>query len=526
MDFELHGVSVSRSLYISGLSGSETQDEIVAALDKYGTITKVVKLQTKHTGEPIAIVEFSSEAPILGLEPDFPVEIPSAANVQWVLDSISNLPELQPAVQVRHVPENECRGSDSDSSSDTSASTTLSPHKALVSASPTPLKSSQKARKPRQVTPEPLSTDMLNPPDIQRVVVEHVIRNESLPAQSYGSKWLRTFSGKTPKPPGEVDFETWCLHVELMFQDHLPVDAQRRKILESLLPPAATVVKQLGPSAHPEQYVTLLESAYGFIEDGEEIFAKFLNTHQNSGEKPSDYLQRLQVLLGSAIKRGGVEQSNAKRHLLKQFIRGCWDHTLILSLQLEAKLSNPPDFAQFLLLLRTEEDRRSSKLERMQRHFSNSKQKPSLNFHSALQMSPQLDPHAEALQKYMSETEQLRKELADVKLQLREQRSKKEKNQDSLKHTNQESFSGVQVNSLSYQAPHRPRAVPPVHQAMPPSQPKAWFCFRCGQDGHIARQCVEAMNKSLVDLKYKELRAKQDEWKLRHGQSLNRPGSQ
>ncbi|KAL7852864.1 hypothetical protein SRHO_G00186490 [Serrasalmus rhombeus] len=279
------------------------------------------------------------------LESDFPIELPRAANVQWVLDNINNLPELQPAVQARHAAEDECGSSDSDSSSDTNASKILTHHKALVGVGPTPPKSSQKARKPRQVTPEPLSTDMLNPPDIQRVVVEHVIRNESLPAQSYGSKWLRTFSGKTPKPPGEVDFETWCLHVDLMFQDSLPVDAQRRKILESLLPPAATVVKQLGPSAHPVEYVTLLESAYGFVEDGEEIFVKFLNTHQNSGERASDYLQRLQVLLGSAIKRGGIEQSSAKRHLLKQFIRGCWDHTLILSLQLEAKLSNPPDFA-------------------------------------------------------------------------------------------------------------------------------------------------------------------------------------
>ena len=35
-------------------------------------------------------------------------------------------------------------------------------------------------------------------------------------------------------------------------------------------------------------YVKLLDSAYGVVEDGDEIFARFLNTNQNAGEKSSD----------------------------------------------------------------------------------------------------------------------------------------------------------------------------------------------------------------------------------------------
>lgn len=108
---------------------------------------------------------------------------------------------------------------------------------------------------------------LTNPPEVQRVVVEHVIKS-----QSSNSKWMRTFSGKIPKPPGEADYETRSLHVELMFNDdRLSVDVQRRKILESLLPPASDVVRQLGTSAHPRHYVQLLDSAYGLVEDGEEV---------------------------------------------------------------------------------------------------------------------------------------------------------------------------------------------------------------------------------------------------------------
>ena len=115
------------------------------------------------------------------------------------------------------------------------------------------------------------SDDMLNPPEVQRIVVEHVIKNDTNATQGQ-LEWLRTFSGKIPKPPSESDFENWCLHVQLMFQDCPSVDVQRRKILESLLTPASDVVKQLGSCAHPRDYVKLLNSAYGVVEDGDEMF--------------------------------------------------------------------------------------------------------------------------------------------------------------------------------------------------------------------------------------------------------------
>uniref|UniRef100_A0AAY4EZJ0 Paraneoplastic antigen Ma-like C-terminal domain-containing protein n=1 Tax=Denticeps clupeoides TaxID=299321 RepID=A0AAY4EZJ0_9TELE len=143
---------------------------------------------------------------------------------------------------------------------------------------------------------------------------------------------------------------------------------QRRKILESLLPPASDLIRQLGPDAAPCDYVKLLESAYGLVEDGEEIFAKFLSTHQNTGERASEYLQRLQVLISTAIRRGGIAKADANRQLMRQFQRGCWDQSLILTLQLGCK-PEAPDFSDFLLQLRTEEDRRATKQDRMQRHF-------------------------------------------------------------------------------------------------------------------------------------------------------------
>lgn len=337
---------------------------------------------------------------------------------------------------------------------------------------------------------------------MQRLVVEHVIRNDASASQNQ-SKWLRSFSGRVPKPPDEADYGTWYLHVDLMFQDCSSIDIQRRKILENILPPASDVVKQLGSSAHPRDYMKLLDSAFGLVEDGEEIFAKFLNTNQNPGEKASEYLQRLHALLSTAVKRNGVKKSDVDRHLLKQFRRGCWDHTLIL--QLELKTDKPPDFAELLWQLRREEDRRATKLDRMHRHFGTSKSKSAAHVHS---MSPYSDPHTDVLQAYLSETENLRKQVSELQLQLNTKKKNKAKCENKVA-KKVETPPTTRVEHQVHQV--TPQATPHVTpQTTHRSQPKAWFCFRCGGDGHIARACENPINKEAVEQKYRELKVRQE----------------
>ncbi|XP_033845145.1 paraneoplastic antigen Ma1 homolog [Periophthalmus magnuspinnatus] len=217
-----------------------------------------------------------------------------------------------------------------------------------------------------------LSSSDINPPGIQRHVVEHIMKNE----EGVVYQRLRAFSGRLPRPNHESDYETWRTGVDLMMSDPSVSDLQRsRRIVESLLPPAADVVKHLRFDTMPAEYLDTLDSAYGTVQDGDELFAKFMDTVQDAGEKASAYLQRLQVALNSALKRGGVIESDINRHLLNQFCRGCWDNTLIAELQLKQKKTQPPPFAQLLLLLRTEEDREAAKTVRMKQHLGPARQK-------------------------------------------------------------------------------------------------------------------------------------------------------
>ncbi|KAK7877073.1 hypothetical protein WMY93_032211 [Mugilogobius chulae] len=272
-----------------------------------------------------------------------------------------------------------------------------------------------------------LSASDINPPDVQRYVVEHIVKTDEHSSHSISSQKLRVFSGKVPRPAHESDYDTWRSSVDLIMKDPALSDLLRsRKILESLLPPAADVVKHLSSDTLPAVYLQQLDSAYGTVQDGDELFAKFMDTFQDSGELPSTYLQRLQVCLNLAVRRGGVKETEVNKHLLNQFCRGCWDNTLISELQLTQKKSKPPSFADLLWLLRTEEDRKAAKAVRMKQHLGGAKQKAVVNSQLTGASNAQ-DPVAALT----TLTQQLAKQMADMQQQLAVLTSQSQQNKSS-----------------------------------------------------------------------------------------------
>ena len=349
--------------------------------------------------------------------------------------------------------------------------------------------------------PQLLNESTINPPQVQKVIVEHFIRSDATPS-SFSQSRVRTFSGRLPKPNGEVDYDAWRTQVDLLLNDVSSSDSQKvRRILESLLSPAADIVKPLGTNAPPKAYITQLESAFGVVEDGEELFATFLGSNQNSGEKPSVYLNRLQTLLTKAISRGGVSPAESDKYLLRQFCRGCWDQSLIIGLQLEQKKSSPPSFPELLLLLRTEEDRRAAKIDRMKKHLGSTK--AAAHVHSVLNLPFEEQPLATTPKK-PDTSSKLEREVAELRKQVAQllHRDKKEvkRVEPPSSSTGLEAFQGESLAArVTYPS-----------TSHTPTQPKPWFCFKCGEDGHIAANCTNEPNPGLVRKKNAELREKRD----------------
>lgn len=342
-----------------------------------------------------------------------------------------------------------------------------------------------------------LPPEQISIPEVQRVVVEHIVKSSDMSQTYPSSSKFRPFSGKSPCPNMEVDYDSWRSNVEFYLADPSVSDRQVVRKMESLLPPAANIIKHLGPLSTPDNFLTLLDSAYGTVDDVDELFAKFLSTNQNAGEKPSGYLHRSQTTPAKVVKGGGVPAADFDRQRLKQFCRGCWDNSLLIRLQLEQKKSQPPTFSE--LLLRTEEDKQAAKSSRMKQHLGLSKlkvQSNPLSVYSDVDMTASTDDKTHTwTQKLQKQIAQLQDQLTSLKASIDEPTTKKSQTKAAqpkkgkLKETKTERHTtGDESESKSSR------------------RPRPWYCFNCGEDGHIATTCTEEPNPSLVESKRKELR--------------------
>ncbi|KAL3987782.1 hypothetical protein ACER0C_014897 [Sarotherodon galilaeus] len=549
-------VRIPNSVVVSGLTGSETDEEVSTFLQKYGSINRYFRLDDPESDyHKHMIIEFTHETAMHTLEPLLPLRLPSTAQAGIVyelqaLGSVYTLDARNKATkmymeQLREIAKlsgnsleemlkEELKNLVSSAGSAISQSPQTGPESSTVQ-SPLPQKDLTSkgdvsfSEDPQSVAPldstvltspnnasKPLTspnfsenlTDFspsqtlpvssgattspiidVNPTAVQRVVVEHVMRNNESSPQFTSSSRLRAFSGKSPRPGHEADYDTWRASVEILIRDPSVSDLHcTHRILDSLLPPASEMIKHL-------------------IEDGDELYARFMSTFQNNGERASVFLQRLHTALSRTMRRGGVSAHDFDQQLLKQFIRGCWENTLIIDLQLEQKKENPPSFAELLLLLRTEEDKQAAKLSRMRQHFSHVKSAQNSRKQHAMSHVQLAHTINNLMDK--SDLETLKQQVADLSVQLKSLVSENHK----PKQPKQQKARSVPPCDTPDTHGVKPKVAsqhPSTFKAN--SRPRPWYCFQCGEDGHVVSVCDKARNPSLVAAKKKQLKEKQAAW--------------
>lgn len=524
---EKENVKVPSSVIITGMSNTPVDEEIFDYLKQYGAIER--KIEIPLMPEKV-IVEFKSGTAVESLklpihrtseaDPEIVHHIDALASVYSIdkgsvltgkfLSDLQNMAKISGKSFEQILQDELARITDavseqnnevSGESEEADSSLILSPS---VAVNATPVKIAS------EPTPK-LPSEQIIPPEVQRLVVEHIVKTTDSSAQSQSTARLRSFSGRIPCPNFEVDYETWRDSVEFYIAD--PTISERqlvRKIVDSLSSPAASVVKPLGPHSSPRAYLELLDSAYATVEDGDELFAKFLNLNQNSnsGEKASSYLQRLQTVLNKAVQMKAIPASDADTQLLKQFCRGCWENDLINKLQLEHKTKNPPTFSEFLMLLRTEEDKQAAKDTRMKRHLGFTKTKAQSQAHNvSFPDNDEGESHSPAaVSKPSPELKQIQKQLVALQAQIATLMQHKEGKSDQSK--------GAKKKNKPSGEKEEPHSVkqPPVKTVSAAKRPKPWYCFQCGEDGHIKTTCSNPPDPALVNAKRQELKAKQVAW--------------
>lgn len=516
MDFvEQSGVNISHSVMISGVANTSADDEILDFLRSYGPLRRVLPVNDpKSTFYKNLIAEFEEADAFSEVNSLLPYKHKSRSAADRVYsvtalaneytatarssnptpDYLNTFKEIADSSgirfedvlktvmdQIHHHLKTESRVTNNDDMKEEAEEDVLAqpvpklqPLLPQLPTEPVGTGSTQRLS---------LSHDDLNPPGVQRVVVEHLVRNTDLSAPV--ALRLRSFSGRIPKPSNEADFESWRSQIDLLLADpNMSLLHVTRRIIESLLAPAADLVKGCGPDTLPTVLIRILDSAFGTVQDGEELYAQFLNILQNPGERPSAYLQRLQLMLSSVVKRGGISATEMDKQLIKQFVRGCWDNAIITKLHLEQRRENPPLFSELLLLLRTEEDRQQAKESLMKKHIGSGSFKQKANIQSQSSCS------CDHTQSSSNEIGELKKQMQQLQRQM-------------------SAFLSAQKSPAELKPAPRQSSRLALPSAV---KPKPWYCFNCGEDGHISSSCSNAPNPSLVEQKKKELRKKQQAW--------------
>ncbi|XP_041913515.1 zinc finger CCHC domain-containing protein 18-like [Alosa sapidissima] len=551
-------VKVPNSLLVSGLTGGEEDNEVMEYLGTVGSVQRIIKVTSDESQfKDTAIVEFTSGETIQFLHEALPCKRPSSnpdvihqiqlLSELYVADKSSSLTqsylaELQDVAKLSGTNFEKLlldelakiQGA-TKSNPTTELPTTPPPTNNTAQANPL----APETQSPTQIVPDlpylperdslpvtvsaptsalhrqrtlNLTPEQLTTPEVQKVVVEHVIKNSNLSSQYHDRVKLRPFSGKIPCPGSESDYDTWRNNVEFLLADVTASDKHTvRKMVESLLPPAAHIVKHLGPKASPHDYLSLLDSAYDTVDDGDELFARFLSTNQNSGEKPSSYLQRLQTALSKVVKRGGIAASELERQLLKQFCRGCWNNALITSLQLEQKKLNPPSFSELLLLLRTEEDRQAAKSSRMKQHLGFPKARAQANVHTVQDYDTDTDTATFADSASSTEMHKLEKQIAKLQTQMASLKASMNSSRQATDKQNKKLKTKTKVSTQENFSV----------ETILTKRPRPGYCFKCGEDGHIVPSCSNEPNPELVEKKRRELKQKQQAWDEQNEQHLN-----
>lgn len=299
--------------------------------------------------------------------------------------------------------------------------------------------------------------------------------------QSQFTRKLRLFSGKTPVPNGEVDFETWRPQVRQLFdeaEDELSDKQLRRVIIQSLQRPALDTVKN--HIGNTRQLLEILDNLYGAVVDSKELLIQYYSVYQRDKEQTSSYLQRLYLLIMDVADKGGVSVGKIPDLLLEQFIRGSHDEVMIQKLDLEDLVSDPPSFAELLLSIRKEEARKTEKRLRL---------KSNGRIAATIVSSPGAIGNDCGDSQEKKQVKELCERLALLEAQ--------------VKHQHMPSSNlAVQPSQSRNPAPHKHTGATTSQRLKQSNKQKLkCFCYRCGEDGHCANGCEKEPNAELVQKK-------------------------
>lgn len=368
----------------------------------------------------------------------------------------------------------------------------------------------------------PPKGDNSNPEDIIRAVGDVMSRANPQP-DSHPYRRLRTFSGVSPTPTGEETLDIWVEQATLLVEEgECSNKEKRRRILESLKGPASEIIQAVRltqPDASPQEYIKAIESIFGTIESPEELYLSFRALHQQPGERLSEFLRRVERSLVKVVQAGGLPVSAANSARLEQLLRGSTSELMLLQLRIRERNGNPPTFLTLLREVMEEEGRQSAR----QSHVSHMRPQRVRTVQAGKEKESESASRTELLAQIQELREQLEQKShlqpqppfdASFKGSKEKQKPKTESQSElqALREQVKALENKMSVMAVKYTSdprqkhtpqPHQQKTAPghkPAHSRVfsPRQDNDEFFCYRCGENGHIATRCTAPENLQKV----------------------------
>uniref|UniRef100_A0A8C1GXL0 Gypsy retrotransposon integrase-like protein 1 n=1 Tax=Cyprinus carpio TaxID=7962 RepID=A0A8C1GXL0_CYPCA len=348
-----------------------------------------------------------------------------------------------------------------------------------------------------------------SPESIIRAVGDLLDKTGRQTTDSSAYRRLRTFSGSVPTPLGEESMENWMDQARMMISEcECSEKEKRRRIVESLKGPALDIVKAVRfscPDADALQYIEALESTFGTSESGEDLYFAFRLLRQLPGEALSDFLRRVEKSLNKVVQRGGLSPQMVDRVRVEQLIRGAVESDMmLLQLRLRDRKLKPPTFLALLNEIREAEESEVArqKIRTTVKSVQCQEQKFSFALVNELRAEIQ-DLKTKLGDESVKISPASRTPASQSKALKQSVESQRDTEIEALKQQLQQLQQQIGVLNVSYgvtvdQIQPQHKSVSAPSRARSAIDREDYFCYRCGEEGHIATKCTATENLPLV----------------------------
>lgn len=333
-------------------------------------------------------------------------------------------------------------------------------------------------------------------------LVEKCMRSSRLHTGTEYRK-LRFFSGRQPTPSGEDDFEEWMEQATQALDEwDVPETQKKQRIAESLRGAASGAVRNLKlsqPECTAEDYLKVLQDVFGQTDKVSDLMYKFEHTYQADGEKLSEYMWRLDTILHQLLQKKGLDPKAIDKIRVQQVLHGARALDPIMIQLRTRKDSDTLKYPELMRIVREEEALLEAKAqtEISVTTRAQGRSKPPLPVQVGVvsQSAAVTDQEFLQLQGQVSMMFENFTQLAQSQSQLIQTVQEMTKSQAELKEALEQSSWNKPMSTG--QLPKRPKETN-LKKILHTPQGQKLYCYCCGEEGHMKRQCRNAKNPEKV----------------------------